>query len=119
VLLIIGGPIAACRIMSDVYPMGAVPSPNRSLVAGWYQVSGGGAAGWSEDRVRIRRADEPFKTDSDCVFLGVSADKLNLRWVSDNQLEIAYPPNTNVFKCYRRILKSTIGTPKTIQGVYG
>ena len=66
-------------------------SPQGEWIADWYQLSGGGAAGWSADYVRVRRMTDNFSVSSDYVFSIISGDQLELRWTSETELHIEYP----------------------------
>jgi hypothetical protein len=68
----------------------SVPSPNGEIVADWYEVTGGGAAGWAVDRVCLRRVTEAFAAKSDYAFSASSAEPLKMRWLSNHELEVSY-----------------------------
>ena len=80
----------------DVGRVGVYLSPDGSLIADWYQLSGGGPAGSSEDRVQLRRRGERFRVQKDFVFGGGSANVLRILWKSNAQLDVTYPTMTGV-----------------------
>jgi len=82
--------------------MATTESPDRTILVDWYELAGGGGAGWSEDQVRLRPSDERFRTGSDCVFRAASADRLSIRWKDSRSLEIAYPHQDSVLKSESR-----------------
>jgi hypothetical protein len=41
---------------------------------------------------------ESFSPSSDCVFVGISGDNLKIKWTSNKDLEIWYPPETTVIR---------------------
>jgi hypothetical protein len=72
-------------------------SPDGALIADWYTLSGGGAAGASSDEVSLRRSSEPFRLKRDSVFGAVdSDDQIGLKWLSNRELEIVYPAGASL-----------------------
>jgi hypothetical protein len=80
--------VSACA--SEVVHQKSLASPDGATIADWYELSGGGAAGWVVDRVRLRPSTEPFQADRDDIFSAHSAYPVNMRWISNNELEVAY-----------------------------
>jgi hypothetical protein len=80
--------VGACA--SDVVHQKSLASPDGAVVADWYDLSGGGGAGWVVDRVRLRPSTEQFQADRDYIFSARSADTVNMRWISNNELEVSY-----------------------------
>lgn len=97
--------IGACQFMYTVSAAAAVSSPDGKLVADWYQLGGGGAAGWSIDRIRLRRAGDPSNLRWPSAMLRdysvgiISGDRLNIRWTSNNELRVDYPTLSTVTRC--------------------
>ena len=89
---------SSCGFWSETELVKSSISPNGVIVADWYQISGGGAAGWSRDRVRLRPANEKFATGNDYSFDAISADKIELEWASDTELRVRYPSDAAVTK---------------------
>jgi len=67
-----------------------VVSPDGKIVAEWYELLGGGAAGWGVDRVELRPASEAFKGGRAYSFSSISADPVKMRWISNSELELSY-----------------------------
>jgi hypothetical protein len=96
ILLISACLVGACG--NETSRIGTIPSPDGSVIADWYQISGGGGAGWSQDFVRLRKRGERFAVSSDNVFEAISADNVKVVWNGNRQLQISYPSLTAVDK---------------------
>ena len=77
------------------------PSPDGSLVADWYKVTGGTDVRWTAGYVRLRRATDLFAPSNDDVFQGPDV-KLTVVWKGNAQLEIAYPRDTMPARAYEK-----------------
>ena len=71
----------------------SIRTPDGGIVADWYSVSAGGAAGSSIDRVRLRRTTETFVADDQYVFSAISGHTMKVTWIGQRQLEISYDKN--------------------------
>jgi len=74
----------------EVRLISSTSSPDKSLIADYYELTGGGAAGVAVDRVRLRATAGAFESDDGFSFEALSADPVSVRWLSDRELEIAY-----------------------------
>jgi hypothetical protein len=79
----------------------SIPAPDADVVADWYSLSGGGAAGFSTDRVRLRRATDAFVADNGCVFSAISGHTMKVKWIGKKQLEISYDKSFGVRRSSR------------------
>lgn len=71
------------------------PSPDGSLIASFYSVSGGGAAGWSATRIGLRQRGEQFNPDQFVLEMTQGYDT-HLTWSAPNTLSIGYPDSATV-----------------------
>jgi hypothetical protein len=76
--------------------MESLKSPDAALIVDWYELSDGGAASAAGDVVSIRLATDPFRVTSDCVFAAADAHVINLKWISNRELEIDYPSRASI-----------------------
>ena len=73
-------------------------SPDKKMVATFYELSGGGAAGWVLLRVNLRAAETPFSEDENIVFEIRHGYQVNLSWKNDKYLKIEYPETGEIDK---------------------
>src|SRR6266571_6159717 len=96
----------SCSLRSDPIMMESVISPDGAMIADWYEISGGGAAGAVSGAISLRAATEPFRAKSDFVFGAIDANVLTLKWISSRELEITYPrgvPVTRMSASWRHV----------------
>lgn len=79
-----------CDPHEKLYPGVHVPSPNRKLVATFYAVGGGGAAGYMDVFVEIHRSGEQRKAWREVLRLS-GVHQVCLVWPSDHELSVTYP----------------------------
>jgi hypothetical protein len=72
------------------------PSPSGKLVASFYRVMGGGAAGWQVFRVEVRKPKTQYGSDS--AFEMQYAYSVRLEWSGDESLTIGYPSSAGSVK---------------------
>jgi hypothetical protein len=89
-LLLIG---TACS--SEVHFVSSAPAPDGRWRADLYVEDGGGAAGFSSDEVRLLRSSEG---SGPIVFEAASSDPVQIKWLDNTHLEIAYPRQDCVLK---------------------
>ena len=79
----------------DLYRGFQHSSPSGHLVASFFGLGGGGAAGWAQQYVSVRRSGERFDSDSFVVEF-TQAYEMCLDWPSDEELHIIYPKQASV-----------------------
>ncbi|SRR5258708_2332410 len=92
--------LAAAACTTRLTPIAAIPSPDGSIVADWYRVSGGTDVRWTAGYVRLRKSADPFVARNDDVLQLTSDAKLTIVWKSNTQLEITYPAGETVARAY-------------------
>ena len=81
--------LTACT--TSVSHRAAFPSPDGSIVADWFVVSGGTDVRWAVSEVRLRKSSElPIFEEHQVVFKGASDRKPTISWKSNTALEIAH-----------------------------
>lgn len=75
-----------------------IESPDGRYVATFYTISGGGAAGYVVERLKIMPRSQVFKADEDYVFEMRHAYKLDLEWRDDDFLIVTYPTDADVHR---------------------
>jgi hypothetical protein len=83
---------------SDPIRMESVASPDEAVIADWYELSGGGAAGYVADEISLRAATDPFRRKSDYVFAAPGANVIILKGIST---ENSRSPCREVFQSIR------------------
>ena len=74
-----------------------VPSPDGSVVARYYYISGGGAAGWIDEYVSVDSAGAPFDPFDGTPVLTMShAGDAELTWVDNRHLKVEIGEWANV-----------------------
>ncbi len=86
-----------------------VPSPNGEYAATLCTVSGGGAAGWCEQRVEINSKDDPFKMErtkkaDNFSFSASCGSDVEIAWESDSALRISYSLDEAGVSTYQRAM---------------
>ena len=76
---------------SDIDIASNVKSPNGKHIATVYTDMGGGAVGWCDKKVNVRRAAEPFDPKKGEVFSTYCSSRLELSWEDDGNLKVTYP----------------------------
>jgi hypothetical protein len=81
---------------TDYQFTGRRASPDGSIVAVSYTRSGGGAAGWCDEKVALLAKDDPGtpsmidSVSEAVVFSAGCGSKIQLHWISDTELRISY-----------------------------
>jgi hypothetical protein len=95
-----------------------VKSPDDGYVATIYTISGGGAAGWCEQRIEINSKDKPFDMEktkgADFCFSADCGKVLQVKWESTNSIQIKYTIGDGV-SIYQR--RTPLGLPVRIDYV--
>ena len=81
---------------SDYKDIQFITSPGKNYVATSFLKMGGGAAGWCYSVVEISRANEPYANNKE-IFKGLCSNKLQIKWLDENHLKIAYSEETPVW----------------------
>lgn len=82
----------------DIYVTKEVASPDGKNVASFYTISGGGAAGYVVNRLKIRPANQAFKADENYVFDMRHGDDIHLEWRDDDYLILTYPAQADIYR---------------------
>ncbi len=82
----------------DLKILQSCSSPDQKTVATFYELSGGGAAGWVLLRVNLRAVEAPFSEDENIVFELRHVRHVNLSWENDKDLKIEYPESAEIDK---------------------
>lgn len=82
-------------------------SPKGEYVATVYTISGGGAAGWCEQRIEITSRNKPFdlertKKEANFCFSASCGSKLQVIWKSETSLRIKYTIDDAGVSIYQR-----------------
>jgi hypothetical protein len=89
-LLSLGLLFVGCSSGERLFPGVHIPSPNKKLVASFYALGGGGAAGYLDEFVEIHRPGEQRKAWKEVLQLS-GAEQVCIVWPSDHELSITYP----------------------------
>ena len=89
ILICLLGPFLLASCGDSVEVLMECPSPSGDLVASFYRVMGGGAAGWQLFRVEVRRREDQLKNDA--AFEMQHAYGVRLEWSGDGMLTVGYP----------------------------
>lgn len=84
----------------DIYILSTVNSPNQRLIATTFNDLGGGAVGWCEANVNIRKIEESFDS-GEYVFSAHCGTKIQIDWEDDATIRISYSPDDNVIDLYQ------------------
>ena len=90
--------LAACAVLAcgdEFYPGFRVPSPDGTLVASFYGLGGGGAAGWAYQYVSIQPVDEPFAFEPSALQLSHGYE-VCLHWSGPHKLTVTYRKDAEV-----------------------
>jgi hypothetical protein len=93
---------------SDWQVISTLRSPNGDYDATIYTVSGGGAAGWCEQRMEIHSSNNPFnmeraKKEADFCFSASCGSKVEMYWESNSPaLQIKYTIGAEGISTYQR-----------------
>ena len=91
---------------SDWKIVNTLHSPDDGYVATIYTISGGGAAGWCEQRIEINSKDQPFdmkkKKGADFCFSASCNSVLQVKWESTNSIQIQYSIGEAGVSIYQR-----------------
>lgn len=78
-------------------------SPNQEYIATTYTNMGGGAAGWCDKTVNLRRRDEPFDYKKSYVFNTSCHSDVDVFWESETNLLIIYTTDGESVDLYQKI----------------
>jgi hypothetical protein len=92
-VLLLTGLLLGCG--REVRTIFECPSADGSLIASFFSVSGGGAAGWSTTRIGLRRKGEQFNPDQFVLEMTQGYDA-HLTWSEPNTLSIGYPDSATI-----------------------
>ncbi len=82
----------------DIHVTKEVVSPDGKNVASFYTISGGGAAGYVVIRLKIRPANQVFKSDENYIFEMRHGDDIDLEWRDDDYLIVTYPMDADIYR---------------------
>lgn len=92
---LLGVAVLGCDRTTQVRVDQECPSPSGELVATFYDLSGGGAAGWVQEYLAVRRATAPLDTAAHVLKMSHGYD-LRLTWASDRRLTVGRPASARV-----------------------
>lgn len=73
-------------------------SPDQKMIATFYELSGGGAAGWVSQRVSLRPKEIPFSEAEDIIFQIRHGSQVTMIWENEKVLKIEYPEESEIDK---------------------
>jgi hypothetical protein len=88
------GPTASS---SDLTVWCECPSPDGKLIATFYTISGGGAAGSVYDSASVRATDQPLDVNGPALTMSRGRGA-RLSWVDDRHLRIEFPSGADVHR---------------------
>jgi hypothetical protein len=74
----------------DVNILSTSMSPDKEYIATFYNVSGGGAAGYAYMLVNLRRNDKPFNPKEGVIFQMTGVYQISLRWDDNEHLTVRH-----------------------------
>jgi len=81
----------------DVNILSTSRSPDNEYIATFYNVSGGGGAGYAYMLVNLRRKDKPFNPKEGVIFQMTGAYQVTLRWDDNEHLTIRHSKPAAVY----------------------
>lgn len=87
---------------SDINITANASSPNQEYIATTYTNMGGGAVGWCDKTVNLRRRDEPFDDKKNYVFSTSCHSDVDVFWESDVNLLIIYTTDGESVDLYQK-----------------
>jgi hypothetical protein len=103
---------AGCSGSEELYPGGELPSPDGQLVASFFALGGGGAAGWLFEYVSIRPSSEPPDAGLREVVLQMNYGyEVCLNWRSNQHLEVSVPEGAGI---HQQKTSLTLSRPITV-----
>jgi hypothetical protein len=106
--------IVGCSGDDIFVPGGEVSSPDGGLIATFYGLAGGGAAGWASEFVTLRQARTPFdQSQTRALWMGRTYE-VCIHWDSNDQLTILIPAGAII---HEQNSPLTVGRPIVVSVV--
>jgi hypothetical protein len=88
---------------SDIIITANSISPDQEYIATTYTGMGGGAAGWCDKVVNVRKRDEPFDSKRNFVFSTSCGANIEISWKSDKNILIIYSTDDEGISLYQKM----------------